>query len=284
MAFTPDGQLAVGGNDWALRFWDPVNGAMSAVALHHKAPISWISFSNDGRRALVRTGDQMVWLWELPAGRLVRTLVPRDRKALPALTPDGRSFSSIEGSTLTLYSADDGTTVHRTFDVGSWNEYPTFSRDGRYLALWNGGTRSLVVWDVVSGKPVGAPFVRPATHDRNTDPSQIAFSDDGRFLALLDGAFLVVWEVSTGAQVTPPVPVRSGRSLRFHPNSRSLVLAEESARVIDLSPDQRPAAVLAEVARLLANRTLTEHGTLAPLKPAEVQRLWERHRPPGAAP
>jgi serine/threonine protein kinase/WD40 repeat protein len=284
IAFTPDGLLATAGNDRTVRFWDPVNGAPSGVELHHKGGVGSMTISSDGRRILVRTVDQAASLWELPTGRLIRTLSYRDRKSVPVLTPDGRSLALAEGHTLTLFAAEEGKTPPQTFDVGPWNQRPTFSRDGRYAALWSEGARSLAVWSVSSGQAVGAPFVRTVPVNLTTEPSQIAFSDDGRFLALLDNTGLVVWDVSTGAQATPPIPVRSGRSLRFHPDGRSLVLAEESARVIDLSPDPRPAAVLAEVARLRANRTLTAGGTLAPLEPAEAQRLWERHRPPNPAP
>jgi serine/threonine protein kinase/WD40 repeat protein len=284
VALTPDGRLAVSGNDRTVRFWDPVTGAPAGVELHHKTPAGAPVLSADGRRALVWTDDQTITLWDLPAGRLIRTNIPWDRTARPVFTPDGRSLALIDERTLTLYSAEDGTTAHRSFDVGPWNQYPTFSRDGRYLALWDEGTRSVAVWSVSSGARIGEPFSRRGPLRLYTELPKIAFSDDDRFLALLDSRCLVVWEVSTGAQVTPPIPVRFGRSPRFHPDGRSLVLAEDSARVIDLAPDPRPPAVLAEVARLLANRTLTAQGTLVPLEPAEAQRLWERHRPPAPAP
>jgi hypothetical protein len=74
--------------------------------------------------------------------------------------------------------------------------------------------------------------------------------------------------------------------MRFDESARRLLLVcvDKSVRVIDLSPDTRPVAELAEHARLLANRTLDDSGSLVPLDPAVAQELWEKHRPPADKP
>jgi hypothetical protein len=59
---------------------------------------------------------------------------------------------------------------------------------------------------------------------------------------------------------------------------------EDVAQVWDVSADDRPAADLLLLARLLANRRLDENGALVTLSQAEVRELWSslHARYPGA--
>ncbi len=120
----------------------------------------------------------------------------------PALSPGGRTVCVFTRTTAEVLSADDGVTPIHTFEMGRVGR-ATYSPDGRSLAHPNLDQSTVTVWDVTSGRVVGRP---PPKSKRTL--ARTAFSRDGRFLALSIDSYLVVWEVATGAQVTPPLTVR----------------------------------------------------------------------------
>jgi len=109
----------------------------------------------------------------------------------------------------------------------------------------------------------------------------MAFSADSRFLAVSIDSCIVVWEVATGVQVTPPISMKLANDLHFDDQGRRLLVAcvDKSVRVIDLSPASRSVEELSEFARLLANRTLDANSELIPLHHEEAQKLWDKFHP-----
>lgn len=279
ITFTPDGLLATGGSDGVVRFWNPTTGATTGAPLAHNGAVRSFSLSPDGTRAIVHTVGRLTYLWDVSARKTLRIFNTPLFVPAPMLTPDGSHLVLSTRTTVSLVKASDGETQVSSLALGGHGQI-TFSPDGRYLVSPSEEANSVTVWDVASGRSVGRPLSHPPSRSPRNSP-RIAFSANGRFLAMSLDSFVMVWELETGIQVTPPISLKHANEMRFDSTYRRLLVvsADKSVRVIDLSPDMRPVGELSEFAQLLANRTLDANGELIPLDHDQARRLWEKFRP-----
>lgn len=156
-AFSPDGHLLVA-EDWSgtprwVRLWDTRTGALvrkfggpQYAYQDHGAPLG---FSPDGRTLVVEAESNGGWpgldFWDVATGRFVRRL----------------SSEPFAGSLHSLAFAPDGAMVGA---VSAWRTFST-----------------LIMWDLRTGRQLDSPLTYPRESDA---PSEIAFSPDGRILAL----------------------------------------------------------------------------------------------------
>jgi WD40 repeat protein len=67
LAFSPDsGRFLAGGWDWAVRLLVSETGELVRMFEGHRAPVTCVTFSADGRRALSCSYDETIRLWQLP--------------------------------------------------------------------------------------------------------------------------------------------------------------------------------------------------------------------------
>lgn len=142
IAFSPNGQLVLSGNEEQLRLWDVATGKLMRTV---DAGAVAVSFSPDGRLAL--SGGGTVRLWDVATGGLVRSFeVDRARIMSVAFSPDGRTIlaGSREGVTR-LWDVSSGELL-RSFEGGA---KAVFSSDGRQVlsADWDG----FRAWDAATG-------------------------------------------------------------------------------------------------------------------------------------
>jgi WD40 repeat protein/serine/threonine protein kinase/tetratricopeptide (TPR) repeat protein len=144
--------------------------------------------------------DQMVRLWDLPSGKVVKTWPHPTRVLSLAFSPDGR---------LLLTGGDDQTHL---WDVNTGKPYAKrmkhadsvwsvrFSQDGKYFSggTWSGFVR---VGDTATGKPTGVRV----EHPHSSPTLGIDFTPDGKSLLTggSDGS-LAVWQRESGAPVGKP--------------------------------------------------------------------------------
>ncbi len=208
LAISGDGKLAAFASkslargvfplDQSLHVWDVQNGCgLRTIAAGHCGVVSDIAMSRDGRLAVTASKDRTLNVWELRAGRHLRTLRGHtDAINAVALSGDGR---------LALSASDDQTL--KVWDVRSGRELRTLvghsdvvcdvalNGDGR-MAASASRDKTLKVWDVGSGREL-------CTLVGHGDAvSGVALSGDGRLaVSASDDQTIRVWNTGVGCEV-----------------------------------------------------------------------------------
>jgi serine/threonine-protein kinase len=152
------------------------SSAREPVVIAVKQPLSWRARLAMGLAALVLAVAAGVSVWFLkpsPASNIAKFLVPLGEgqrftnagRALLALSPDGTQMAYVANSRLYLRSMSelDARPIQGT-DLGGSLLHPVFSPDGKSLAFFSGGDRTIKRIAVSGGAPVticpfeGAPF------------------------------------------------------------------------------------------------------------------------------
>jgi WD40 repeat protein len=203
VADQPDLWVGVG-EDCAPRLWDLETGKLVRRLAEPAVPVTAISFSPDGRRALsasefpdfLADHDRSVRLWDVASGRELRRFEGHTHEVSAAVfTPDGRRAVSVgwrdQPATLRVWDLDSGWEVIELGRPRPWEPATvTLAPDGRRaLAGERDGTVRL--WDLAARRELHCL-------KGHTDPVTLAvFSPDGRLAVTYDGE-LIVWDLRTG--------------------------------------------------------------------------------------
>jgi WD40 repeat protein len=206
VAYAPDGSvLATAGDDGLVKLWDPLTGRELAPLVpqgRHPINISIkLAFAPDAKRLAL--GAAGVSLWDLST-RTELLNAPGGFGHSVAFTPDGSGlvccmwFASEIESTVVCY---DVATGKRTTPLGIHRpsaEAVTSNAKANLLAVAfheyaYGRERNLIrLWDAVSFRE--QPLLENDPGRRNR-PQSLAFSPDGRLLAVAGGHDVLVWNV-----------------------------------------------------------------------------------------
>jgi WD40 repeat protein len=225
---SPDGtRLASANQDHAVKIWNIADGREVLTLKGHLGEIQCLEFSSDGKLLATGSKDKTVKVWDLADGKEVHSLQGH-REPVRGLrfSPNGqRLLSAARFSILDLEG----------------NAPPPFDLDKtRELAT------EVKVWDLADGKEV---FSR--TGYKTSDLlGAVAFSPDGRRIALASGQFLKgevkLWDIPTGRELLTlrghPANIYG---ILFSPDGRRLVTASRAgdikvwdARPLEAGPDQ----------------------------------------------
>jgi WD40 repeat protein len=231
---------------------DPVHPVKIAALPAHLNTVvaNGLAFSPDGRLLATASTGSTVILWNIAqAPRRLATLTVPDAQAV-AFSPDGKTLAAVGGKSadgmLALWDISNPAapvTLAGQDDV-YYPDAVAFSPDGRLLVTASGtitgnnnsgvitGHTRTTLWDITSlrsPRPVATVLVWDGD-------GGIAFTPDGRTLALALGNEASLWDVADPAQprqlVTLVGQTRDINAMAFSPDGRTLAIAGGDDNVI----------------------------------------------------
>jgi eukaryotic-like serine/threonine-protein kinase len=205
--------------------------------------------------------DLRAWEWRyLKRFCRVEPLVLRDKTEVNSLafSPDGEFLASAVGNgAIKLWSSRTGAEV-RAFAAHADSVYSVvFHPDGRHLAS-AGADRKVKIWDWTTGRNVfTCPSQSGADHNRGTAYC-LAFSPDGRRLAVGSDGAVTVWDWANQKPALPALRghAKKGISVAFSRDGRRLASgswsgeimiwdAETGTRLVTISEHRNPVSAVA---------------------------------------
>jgi WD40 repeat protein/tetratricopeptide (TPR) repeat protein len=246
-ALSPDGKIAAATVGDTVFLIDSATGKPIGEPWKIAEPITGITFSGDGKRLIVLTG-QKLHLFDLTGHREAEISLPRAALNTAVASADGRWLAvsaggigmAVENSVL-IWDLASPTSPPRRLPHGDSVMSLAFSDDSRLLAT---GSRDQYaeVWSPETGEPLSDPIFHPANV-----VMRVVFSPDGRLLATACGNQTVrVWDWAAAKPASGIFETETDvTSLKFSPDGRKLLAVAPStktaanftlARVWEISP------------------------------------------------
>ncbi|MEV4743569.1 helix-turn-helix domain-containing protein [Streptomyces sp. NPDC049555] len=287
IAFSPDNRtLATACNDHTIKLWDTSTLKESATLEGHTDSVMSAAFSPDGRTLASASADGSARLWDVASRRPLAVLTGHTGVvAQVAFLPDGRKLATAgHDRTVRLWDAashETTTTLSSELPVKGVNVSP----DGRHLAtvsLEEPGPGSSAgasveppragIWDVATGRMTTALGARVM-------PRQVAFSPDGRTLAVGDAKGAVsLWDVRSHRLVATLAGASEAvTGLAFAPDGRTLAGAgaDGSVHLWDTSTRRTEAILSGHDRAVLALAFSPDGRSLATAGADRTTRLWD---------
>jgi WD40 repeat protein/tRNA A-37 threonylcarbamoyl transferase component Bud32 len=216
--FSPDGRLiAVGLKDHGIALWDADELVPSGVPLVETGgEVKAIAFSPDGRLLAAVASDGQLTIWDV-ASRSLRhgpKIASRGYLVGVAFTDDG---------TTVVTSGDAGV---RLWDATTGDPLTTYAGAASNVAVSPDGSLVASAFDGAQVRDLRTGTLIATTEpDPEADELSVAFSPDGRTLAVGGyGRFVRLWDFRTGRLVRQ-IDVGSATALEFSPDGRNLVVS-----------------------------------------------------------
>jgi WD40 repeat protein len=218
VCFSPDGNTLVSGSwDQTIKLWAVRDGQLRTSLQGHTGMVQAVCISPDGRTLASAASNYRVCelkLWDATDGQqpvLPKAAAPLGQSG--CFSPDGKTFAACYWSgTITLW--DTRTGLPRLSFAGhkGYSQPAVFSPDGKTLTTagnsrrWWENPHQFVVegpgeirheirqWDVRSGQLIASRTFRTSFQ------SPLAFSPDGKTLAVGDNGVVRLWDVQSGRQ------------------------------------------------------------------------------------
>jgi WD40 repeat protein len=231
----PDGNVLAGWENESVNLYDTHTGKriqrLPAGLWSH----SKLAFSHDGTLLATMGGladRQEIRLWDMSTGK--ERFVLRHNHYINdlAFSPDDKHLISSDGNQLVhLWETSQG---HELWKVAANGNYLAFSPDAKTVAA---ASREGIITLWSAGNSEHHETLRASPGVGRT--SSLAFSHEGRWLALAGEDGLILWDVATRKEKRR-LPDRKSRKLTFAPDSKTLASAgSREIRLWDVASGQR---------------------------------------------
>lgn len=229
VAFSPNNErLASSSYDGRVLIWDVASGRL----LRTLQVTDWsttLDFSPDSLQLAVGCQNRNVIVFDAQTGNVLRTLETKNSVYEVAFSPNGR-YLAVGYRVIEIWDLQTNTIVKTLRQSGV--TALAFSADGKLLASGSGDksarifnvetgeqlkkleTKTPIEWQLASGNQI-VRLSLPVT--------SVAFSPDGKTLAMATGRAVHLWDVSTGNQLrTLEGHSQSVTSVAFLPDGRQI--------------------------------------------------------------
>ena len=182
VAFTPDGQMVVsGGQDGVVRFWEPTTG-MQLRVLPAGGRLHAVAVSADGDHLATAGDEGLVHLWKLRRNLQSRVKGTHWNAVLAlAFSPDSGMLASAGTRFIRLWNVKGPTAELRLDGHKRQISSLAFSPDKtKQLLASCGNDGATRIWNLASKNTIWE------LREDGGHPSAVAFSSDGKFLAISD--------------------------------------------------------------------------------------------------
>lgn len=194
----------------------------------HGGPVTYATFSPDGRRLVTTSDDQTACLWDAASGkRLLEPLRHRAAVYYAAFSPDGKLLvTCADDGTAQVWNSSTGKPLGKPLPcLSAWYRRPMvpgveFRKDSRAILTRAGDVAQ--IWDPLTGEKLGGPFPHAKT------VRQAVFSPDGQsVLTASDDGTAKIWDASQHAEARIVLRHRAGvEGATFSPDGKRVATYE----------------------------------------------------------
>jgi len=231
VAFSPDGKmLAGGGFDGVIWLWNIGRGERRQILTPHNV-VEEVMFSPDGR-TIVSSSGRDTRLWDVATGEFKARLEDTTGTRNIVFNSDGIILYGASRNELRLWDPGTGKIKMRLDVESSHPTRPVFSPDGQIIVSANQKDYRVQLWNPQTGQLkrtllIGDPKDIKAIMAAKWVAS-IAFSPDGRTLAVSSNSEIAFWDSNTGEHKGTLIEKGSFYYLMFSPDGHTLAARSES--------------------------------------------------------
>ena len=182
LAYSPDGtQIAVGGADNVVRFWESESGKSTGVELvGHTGPVRRLAYAPSGDQLATASEDGTIGVWDIASGERLLTIEAHNGRVRGvAFSPDGAQLASVgDDGILRRWDPLTGEQIGSDSDAGPPDTvYVTYRPDGREIATTSADFE-IQLWDPATGGRTREPLASSQDWVRH-----LAYRPDGQQIA-----------------------------------------------------------------------------------------------------
>ena len=195
VAFDVQGTLVSGSVDQTVKLWDVNKNKVECHTtwqeVNHR--VSSIAFSPEGQTLATGSYDNLVRLFDIHNGELLKTFSGHDGRVWSvAFSPDGKTLASGDGQTVKLWNIESEELLLTLPESDRRIRAIAFSPDGKTL-ITGSDDQSVRLWDVCKGESL------KTIYGYTQRVWSVAFSPDGKTLVSgSDDRTVKLWDIETG--------------------------------------------------------------------------------------